>query len=165
MAPLQFAPAPAQPRSRALAPQRLASPHQACRQLVAACRAAPRRPRRSHGPGQVSAVWSGPADSTSYSSSDDSLLGRSDDEDSQPPRFLSWLASQADEERLINSVTNVGVLAFGSAAVVAHIATHDSSAWDLYQQAVTTNPVATKVSLSARRRAGAAADKPVPGGG
>ena len=59
----------------------------------------------------------------------------------------------------------MGVLAFASAAVVAHVASQDGSAWDLYRHAVTTNPVATKVRAEQEpgRREGPGAGAARPG--
>ena len=65
----------------------------------------------------VSAVYSGPADG-SYSSSDETAALQSGEQ--VPPRFLSWLASQADEERLINTVS--GSVAAPRGAPLAPIA-------------------------------------------
>lgn len=52
-------------------------------------------------------------------------------------------------DQLQAALLNVGVLTFAGAAVVAHVLTKDASLWDLYQQSVTANPIATKVGGAA----------------
>ncbi|GAB4824113.1 hypothetical protein N2152v2_011159 [Parachlorella kessleri] len=95
------------------------------------------------------------ADRPGFSSSEDASvdLGASYGDENlgqqqEPPRALWWVPCREDEDQLISGALNVGALAFAGAALVAHIASQDSSLWDLYQHSVNTNPIATKAAIS-----------------
>lgn len=101
---------------------------------------------------RVQAVYAADSSSSSFGTGDTAHVAQSASspaevvgQGEERPRLLGWLASQEEEEYVLNAVGNVGVLAFAGAALVAHVATNDATLWEMYQQAVTTSPVATKV--------------------